>query len=148
QDLYDLFEVKLPTSPGEFLEFAVSIIKKVLNLAWDSLPGLVRALYKMIKNAIDATRDFAQYLVDEGRLGVKREVRYLGKGGTWFEYDFLLANEYKIRFAGLDLHEKDDSAWPSADKAIGWGLWHLLKELEVQPTDTTINRETGDPYDN
>ncbi len=146
QDLYDLFEIKLPTSPGEFLEFTVDIVKKVLLLAWDSLPGLVKALYKMIRKAIDATRDFAQYLVNEGKLGVTREERYIGIEGTRFEHDFLLANEYKIKFGGMNVHEKDDSAWPSVDKAIGWGLWHLLDELGVQPTNTAINRDTGEPY--
>lgn len=146
QDLYDLFEVKLPTSPGGYLEFAVGMIKKVLKLAWDSLPGLVKAIYKMISNAIDAARDFCQYLVNEGKLGVTREERYIGSETLGIEHDFLLANEYKIRFGGMNVHEKDDSAWPSADKAIGWGLWHLLDELGVQPTNTAINKDTGDPY--
>ena len=146
QDLYDLFDLTLPTSPGEFVEFAVTIVKKVLKLAWDSLPGLVKALYQMIKNAIDATRDFAQYLVNEGKLGVTREERYIGIEGTRFEHDFLLANEYKIKFGGMNEHEKDDSAWPSVDKAIGWGLWHLLDELGVKPTTTEINADTDEAY--
>jgi hypothetical protein len=147
QDLYDLFDLTLPTSVTEFLEFAVMIVKKVLKLAWDSLPGLVKALYKMIENAIDAARGFAQYLVDTGKLGVARSERYIGIEGTRLEHDFLLADQYKIKFGGVNLHEKDDSSWPSADKAIGWGLWHLLKGLGVNPTTTEINRDTGEAYD-
>jgi hypothetical protein len=94
---------------------------------------------------VDATRGFAQYLVDNGRLGVMRHERYIGIEGVT-EHDFLLADRYKIHFAGIDIEEEDDSAWPSVDKAIGWGLWHLLDTLDVKPTSTRINEDTGDPY--
>jgi hypothetical protein len=146
QDIYDLFEVKLPTSTLGLLEFAVSLIKKVLKLAWDSLGGLVEAFGKMISRFGDATRQFAQYLVDTGRLGVLRHERYIGVEGI-AEHDFLLADRYKIYFAGIEVDEEDDTAWPSVDKAIGWGLWHLLKALDVKPTSTRINEDTGEPYD-
>jgi hypothetical protein len=100
----------------------------------------------MMKNAIDAARDFAQYLVNEGKLGVTREVRYIGSERLHLAHYFLLANEYKIKFGGLNVHERDDSAWPSVDKAVGWGLWHLLDELHVKPTTTQIDPDTDEAY--
>jgi hypothetical protein len=33
------------------------------------------------------------------------------------------------------------------DKAVGFGLWHLLDELGVKPTTTEINADTGEAYD-
>jgi hypothetical protein len=100
----------------------------------------------MFQNAIESAHDFAQYLVDTGRLGVARSERYIGIEDI-AEHDFLLADQYKIQFGGMNVHEKDDSSWPSADKAIGFGLWHLLKELDVKPTTTEINRDTDEAYD-
>ena len=145
QDIYDLLDLKLPSGFSGLLEFGVMLIKKVLKLAWDSLAGLVSALKEMITRAIDATRAFAQMLVDKGRLGVMRSERYIGIEGV-AEHDFLLADRYKIHFAGLDIEEKDDTAWPSVDKAIGWGLWTLLQALDVKPTSTRVNADTGEAY--
>jgi hypothetical protein len=146
QDLYDLFEIELPTSPGGFVDFALTIIKKVLKLALDSFTELVKAIEAMVERAIEGARDFAQYLVNVGRLGVVRRERYIGSETLGLEHDFLVADEYKVDVGGVTRHELSDSVWPSPDKAIGWGLWHALDLLGVTPTTTEINDDTDEAY--
>lgn len=146
QDLYDLFELELPSSPWGFVDFVVTIIKKVLKLAWDSFTEFVDAIVTMVKRTIEGARDFAQYLVSVGRLGVIRRERYIGSETLHIEKDFLVADEYKIDIGGLKRHELSDSVLPSPDKAIGFALWHALDLLGVEPTTSTINSDTGDAY--
>jgi hypothetical protein len=125
----------------------VTIIKKVIKLAWDSLPELVAAIWEMAKRAIAATREFAQYLVDTGRLGVTRSERYIGSETVGLAHYFLLADHYKIFFAGIAKEEEDDTVWPSVDKAIGFVLWHALDELGVKPTSRRMAEDAGEPFD-
>ncbi|WP_266182068.1 DUF4157 domain-containing protein [Dyella humicola] len=146
QDLYDLFELELPSSPWGIVDFVVTIIKKVLKLAWSSFFEFVSAIKTMVERAIEGTRDFAQYLVKAGRLGVIRRERYIGSETLHLEKDFLVADEYKIDVGGVKRHELSDSILPSPDKAIGFALWHALDMLKVEPTTSSINADTGDAY--
>ena len=146
-DIYSLLDTKLPTSASGLLEFSVTIIKKVLKLAWDSLSELAKAIWEMANRAWEAARDFAQYLVDTGRIGVTRSIRYVGSETLDLAHYFLMADHYKIYFAGMAEEKEDDSVWPSADKAIGFALWHVLDALAVKPTSKRIAEDVDEPYD-
>ncbi len=145
-DIYALLDTKLPTSAGELLEFAVDIIKKVTKLAWNDLTGLVTAIAEMAKRAKDATVDFMQYLVDTGRLGVRRSVRYIGFETVHLAHYMMVADQYKIYFAGISTQDKDDSILPTEEKAVAYGLWKALRVLNVTPTNISVDGDVGEPY--
>ena len=150
QDLLDLFELTFPRSPGEMINFTFTVIKKVLKLAWDSISGLVRAIRDTIKAIGRAVNYFLGFLVEKGRLGVKRHVRYIGSETLGLAKYFLFPDEYKvIDVGGLSVGPKEDDDWyPDPDKAIAAGLWLVLHESDVPPTENYIEPDTGDPIEN
>ena len=150
QDLLDLFELTFPRSPGEMISFAFTVIKKALKLAWNSLSGLVKAIRDTIKAIGKAVNYFLGFLVEKGRLGVKRHVRYIGSETLGLAKHFLFPDEYKvIDVGGFSVGPKEDDDWyPDPDKAIAAALWLVLHESDVPPTDNSIEPNTDDPIEN
>jgi hypothetical protein len=150
QDLLDLFELTFPRSPGEMINFSFTILKKALKLAWDSLSGLVEAIWDTIKAIGNAVNYFLGLLVEEGRIGVKRHVRYIGSETLGLAKYFLFPDEYKvIDVGGFSVGPKEDDDWyPDPDKAIAASLWLVLHKSDVTPTDNYIEPDTGDPIEN
>ena len=150
EDLLDLFELTFPKSPGEMITFSFTIIKKVLKLAWDSVFGLVEAIYDTIKAIGRAVNYFLRLLVEKGRIGAKRHVRYVGSETLGLAKYFLFPDQYKvIDVGGFSVGPKEDDDWyPDVDKGIAGSLWLVLHESAVQPTENYIDSDTGDPIEN
>jgi hypothetical protein len=132
-----LMDDPIPLTPIAFLKWTLSTIAAIFEIAVSGIVEVVKALGKVLSNALDAFLDFVNYLIQEGRLGVRRYVYYIPRPIVKNIY-FYAPTEYKVvDVFGFSKNEKVDGdlvgladvADPSrvAHKAIAFLLWEFFE---------------------
>jgi hypothetical protein len=151
--LDQLLENPIPAEPLAFLKWVIDVLADVLSIGVSSVVDMAKAVGKVIDNAIQAGKRFINYLVQQGKLGVRRHVYYIP--GIVHNTYFYAPTEYKIDIWGFKRREKVDgdlvglsdivSPGRIVDKAIAFLLWEVLSNIsEVQPSHDMPNDDDVD----
>jgi hypothetical protein len=132
-----LLSTPIPLEPWAFLKWIIDVLGDVLSIGVSSLADLAIAVKDVIANALDAGGKFINYLVEQGKIGVRRHVYYIP--GIRHNTYFYAPTEYKIDIWGFKREEKVDGdlvGWrdvvsPSrvVHKAIAFVLWEVLDHI-------------------
>jgi hypothetical protein len=128
----ELLEKPLPTSFTGYLSWTFDIIKGLLSGGWHTLVAVAESIGEIYDRAKAAAVGYIDYLVRQGRIGV-RQSTYSGILGST-----RIADTYKIHLPGLpDLDgEADEGSFVlNSDTAIGYPLWKVLKWIGAKPTN-------------
>jgi hypothetical protein len=148
-----LLETPIPLTPLGFLGWVIDVLADVLSIGVSSVVDMAEAVGQVISNAAAAGGRFINYLVKQGKVGVRRHVYYIP--GIPYVRDrkyFYAPTEYKIDIWGFERHEKvdgdlvglSDLVSPSriVHKAIAYLLWLALNNItEVQYTNDVADDE-------
>jgi len=130
-----LMDNPIPLTPIAFLKWVLGVLADVFQIAVSGIVEFVQALRKVLANAADAFLKFVNYLVQEGKIGVKRYVYYIP--GIIHNTYFYAPTEYKLKIWGLDIGPVkidgdlvglSDVLHPSRviHKAVAFVLWEFL----------------------
>jgi hypothetical protein len=132
---------------GNMFGWVFGVLVDFFGVAFGSLSGLVRAVDKMWENGKTVAVRSLNTLIQEGRLGVRRHRYYVG---AWkARKDFLAATEYKIYIPGfISVHDKAAGrTLIGSSSAVAYPLWCALEKVHgVPPTNTSIDRDSGSPF--
>ncbi|HVV82005.1 MAG TPA: DUF4157 domain-containing protein [Kofleriaceae bacterium] len=154
--LEQLLASPIPTTPGAFLAWTIDTLADVLSIAVGGIGDLAAAVVKVFDNAAAAAGRFVDYLVKQGKIGVRRHVYYIPGlpnplGGYIKDPIYFYApTEYKADLWGFRKAEKiegdliglKDLLDPlrAVEKAIAFGLWKALQGIpQVQTTADTAD---------
>jgi Domain of unknown function (DUF4157) len=134
QRVYELLETPLPDSFGSAFTWIFKFIWTIVGGGFDTIVQLARAVKEVVSRAGEVALKFVNYLVQSGRIGVKRST-YSGPLGS-----VDVPDTYKIKIGGISFARTADegSFVINADTAIGAPLWAALTLLGA---DRTSNGE-------
>ena len=82
-------------------------------------------------------------MVHRGMVGVKRHQYYYWAFGDHY---FLAADEYKINMLGINIYFRESGMLLNPNDLVGAGLFTVLEDMGVPPTNTARDDKTGDTY--
>jgi phage-related protein len=141
--ILQLFETDPPKSASDFFPWALRLMKKAFGVAFDSIGALISALHTMMSRLGGLAVKIVNHMVHEGMVGVKRHQYHVWVFGNRY---FLAADEYKINVLGVNIHFKEDGLLINPNDLVGAGLFTVLEQMGVPPTNTASDPETGDSY--
>jgi len=76
-------------------------------------------------------------------VGVKRHQYYYWAFGDHY---FLAADEYKINMLGINIYFRESGILLNPNDLVGAGLFKVLEDMGVPPTNMARDDKTGDTY--
>jgi hypothetical protein len=143
--LMSLLDEPFPTSVGDAPAWIWNILKKLLSIGWSTISALVSGIGEVISNIGSAIGDLLTYAVERGMIGVARYPYWVGVPYV-AEHHFIAATEYKIDILGSGIYFKDEGVLNDPRSAVGFALFEVMDAWDVAPTNTTVDRGTGKPY--
>lgn len=138
-----LLEKPIPKSPGAFFEWAVETLKGLIKKGFGGIVEVAEAFGVMLERARAATGRFLNYLVQNGKIGVRRHVYHFPP----YVHYFYAASEYKIHLGGFNRYFRQEGSLTNPESAVGILLYEILRRFpEVKVTNTDVDSDVGSPY--
>src|SRR5690606_18060279 len=103
-----------PESAWDFFSWGLDVIGDILGLSWDGIRATARAIGSIWNRLQTHGPALVNYLVQQGKLGVKRHLYWYWFFGT---HEFLAATEYKIHVGGFSRYFKEEGMLNNPESA-------------------------------
>jgi hypothetical protein len=118
-------------------------MQKAFGIGFGSIGALVDALHTMLTRLGGLAKKIVTKMVQDGRIGVKRHQYHYWAFGTHY---FLAADEYKINLLGINIYFRETGMLINPNDVVGAGLFTVLENMGVPPTNMAADAGTGDTY--
>ncbi|HEX3475979.1 MAG TPA: DUF4157 domain-containing protein [Kofleriaceae bacterium] len=143
EQILQLFETSPPANAADFFPWALKLMQKAFGIGFDSIPALINAFRVMMGRLAGMAKKIVNEMVHRGMVGVKRHQYYYWAFGDHY---FLAADEYKINMLGINIHFRESGMLLNPNDLVGAGLFDVLEQMGVPPTNTARDDKTGDTY--
>jgi hypothetical protein len=143
EQILQLFETAPPANAADFFPWALKLMQKAFGIGFDSIPALINALRVMMGRLAGLAVKIVNQMVHQGMIGVKRHQYYYWAFGDHY---FLAADEYKINMLGINIYFRESGMLLNPNDLVGAGLFDVLEQMGVPPTNMTVDDKTHDTY--
>jgi hypothetical protein len=118
-------------------------MQKAFGVGFGSITALISAIRTMLLRLAGLAKKIVTKMVHEGMIGIRRHRYYYWAFGTHY---FLAADEYKINVLGTSIQFRESGMLLSPNDVVGAGLFEVLEAMGVPPTNTAVDDQTHEPY--
>lgn len=145
EEIISLFETDPPKGATDVFPWALKLMGKVWNVAWNGIREVAKALWKVMENLAAAATKLATHMVTEGMIGVQRHAYYVWKP-IGPNYYFLAATQYKINVLGFTDSHTEEGMITNPKSVVGIVLFEVLEALDVPPTYVGWDDDARDSF--